>query len=160
MKPINIILLLLGLFLYLPAGSYAKENPDDLSPAKMESVAKRFLDSFVKGTTNTLKKHISEDWVDENNIKMSKYTLNSYAPETYEILFTTSNVVVAVIKGESWAHLMMFKFTDEGGTYRLMPKGVSKVSAEYIDPWWEVVEYFKTPSEEDVEPPPPPPVED
>ena len=156
----KLTLLLSILFLCLPAGLYAKGNPDDLSPAKMESVARRFLDSFVKGTTNTLKKHISEDWVDENNIKMSKYTLNSYAPESYEILFNTGNVVVAVIRGETWAHLMMFKFTDEGGTYRLMPKGVSSVSSDYIDPWWEVVEYFKTPMEEGIEPPPPPPLED
>jgi hypothetical protein len=157
----KISLLLLALLLFLPAASFAKENPDDdLSPLKMESAARKFLDSFVKGTTNSLKRYISEDWIDENNIKMSRYTLNSYSPESYEILFNTSNVVVAVIKGESWAHLMMFKFADEGGTYRLIPKGISTVSSEYIDPWWDVVEYFKVPQEVDSLDEPPPPKED
>jgi hypothetical protein len=126
---------------------------DDLNKTKMEKVTRDILDMMVKGddTSNKLKKFISEEWLDKKKIKIKNYLVNNYYPEYYEIVYTGSDICAAVIGGQSWSHLLIFKFTDENGIYRVVPMGISKASNEYIDPWYYVKDYLCTPYEKDKE---------
>ena len=37
--------------------------------------------------------------------------------------------------------ILVFKFIDEDGVYRIIPKGISNASNDYIDPWYDVQQY-------------------
>ena len=114
---------------------------DDLSPKKMKKVTSEILDMFVSGGADGLRKYISNEWLDEKNVNVKKYKINNYSPERYQISFAVSNVCAAMIYGDTWAHLLVFKFTNEMGTYRVIPRGISESSNDYIDPWWDVQSY-------------------
>jgi hypothetical protein len=117
---------------------------DELNTKKMEQVTKDILEVFVKDAgekSNMLRKHISEEWLIKKNLNVKKYKINNYSPEYYNILYTGCDICVAVIGGASWAHLLVFKFTEENGIYRVVPMGISKASNDYIDPWWSVTDY-------------------
>jgi hypothetical protein len=107
----------------------------------MTKVTSEILDIFKNGNTEQLRKYISHDWLDENNINVSKYKINNYSPTYYEILLAAGDKCGAIIGGETWAHFIVFKFTNEYGAYRVVPLGISSVSSEYIDPWWSVRTY-------------------
>lgn len=117
---------------------------DDLNQKKMEQVTKEILDMMVKGenTSENLRKYISEDWLEAKRLNVKKYLINNYSPESYEILYSGSDVCVATIGGSSWKHLLIFKFTEEYGKYKVIPKGISEASGEYIDPWFYVKDYI------------------
>jgi len=123
---------------------------DDLNTKKMEQVTKSILDVFVdnkEDKSEILRKYISESWLDKKNINVKKYSMNNYSPEYYNIVYTGCDVCIAVIGGKNWAHLLVFKFTEEFGTYRVIPKGISEASKDYIDPWWSVKDYLCTESD-------------
>lgn len=117
---------------------------DDLNKKKMEQVTKEILDMMVKGdnTSEKLRKYISEDWLDSKKLNVKKYLINNYSPESYEILYSGGDVCVATIGGSSWQHLLVFKFTEEYGAYKVVPRGISEASSEYIDPWNYVKDYI------------------
>lgn len=117
---------------------------DDLNTKKMEQITKEILESMVKqeNTAEKLKKYISEDWLDKKNLNVKKYKINNYAPEQYEILYSGSDICIATIGGSSWAHLLIFKFSEEYGKYYVIPRGISEASSDYIDPWWSVKDYI------------------
>jgi hypothetical protein len=137
MKKIIIAVLLL---LFVSAMAYSKPIDDDLSPLKMEKATLEILDLFMGEDTYKLRDYISEEWLESESLNVTDYSVNSYYPDDYSILFTISDVVVAEIWGEEWKHVLIFKFTDEDGEYRVIPKGISMVSDDYIDPWWDVRE--------------------
>ncbi len=117
---------------------------DDLNKNKMEQVTKEILEMMVKGdnTSEKLRKYISEDWLDSKKLNVKKYLINNYSPESYEILYAGGDVCVATIGGSSWQHLLVFKFTEEYGAYKVIPRGISEASSEYIDPWNYVKDYI------------------
>ncbi len=117
---------------------------DDLNTKKMEQITKEICEIMVKGGSSDqdLKKYISEDWLDRKNINVKKYKINNYSPEKYEIIFSGSDICIATIGGSSWSHLLIFKFTEEWGNYRVVPRGISEASSDYIDPWWKVKDYI------------------
>ncbi|MCI0450698.1 MAG: hypothetical protein L0Y79_13130 [Chlorobi bacterium] len=141
----------LKLFLALILILTVNLKADELNTRKMEQVAKEILDLFIKDAgekSNLLRKHISEQWLDKKNINVKKFKINNYSPEYYNIIYTGCDVCLAVIGGSSWAHLLVFKFTEEWGAYRVIPKGISEASSDYIDPWWTVKDYICSQSEE------------
>lgn len=135
-------LLLLFVFIFVQSA-----KADDLNKNKMEQVTRAILDIFVNGPgdKNELSKYISEEWLDKKNINIKKYKINNYSPEKYDIVYTGADVCIATIGGSSWAHLLVFKFTEEYGKYRVIPLGISKASSDYIDPWYSVTDYICSP---------------
>jgi len=139
------------LFLTLLSAGVKEIKADDLNKNKMEQVTRAILDIFVNGPgdKNELRKYISEEWLDKKNINIKKYKINNYSPEKYDIVYTGADVCIATIGGASWAHLLVFKFTEEYGKYRVIPLGISKASSDYIDPWYSVTDYICSPSNEE-----------
>ncbi|MEO8512813.1 MAG: hypothetical protein ABI543_04595 [Ignavibacteria bacterium] len=127
---------------------------DDLNTKKMEQVTKEILDMMVKGDNagEKLRKYISDEWLEKKNIKVKKYLINNYSPESFEIIYSGGDVCIATIGGKSWQHLLVFKFTEEYGAYRVIPRGISEASSDYIDPWNYVKDYICQ-SDETIEPP-------
>ncbi len=117
---------------------------DDLNTKKMEQITKDILDNMVKqtNTSEVLRKYISAEWLEKKKLNVKKYKINNYSPQQYEILYSGGDICVATIGGDSWAHLLVFKFTEEYGLYKVVPRGISEASADYIDPWWVVNDYI------------------
>lgn len=132
------------------AFSGAAVKADDLNTRKMEKITKEILESMVKqdNTSEKLRKYISEEWLDKKNLNVKKYKINNYSPEHFEILYAGGDICVAVIGGSSWSHMLIFKFTEEYGMYRVVPMGISQASADYIDPWFVVKDYICLEKEE------------
>ena len=120
---------------------------DDLNVKKMEMITGEICDIMIKGddSGDRLKKFISEDWLDTKNIKLKKYKINNYSPEKYQIVYTGGDVCIVTIGGNSWSHLLVFKFSEEYGKYYVVPRGISEASSDYIDPWWSVKDYICSP---------------
>jgi hypothetical protein len=126
-------------------------SADELNTRKMEQATKEILDVFVKDAgekSDLLRKYISDEWLDRKNINVKKFKINNYSPEYYNIIYSGCDVCIAIIGGKSWAHLLVFKFTEEWGMYRVIPRGISEASSDYIDPWWSVKDYVCSESEE------------
>ena len=119
-------------------------NAGDLNKPKMEKVTKEILDVFadknVSDNTPLLRKFISNEWLDKKKINVNDYNINSYGPDNYNIIYTGGDVCIALIGGSSWSHLLVFKFTEEGNFYRVIPGDI--VSVNYINPWWHVEDYL------------------
>jgi hypothetical protein len=136
----NVILILLLTFI-VAAVSYSKPINDDLNSAKMTNVTSEILYLFTNPDQDKLRDYISKSWLKKEGLNIKYYIINSYYPDDYVILWSTSNIVVVEIGGEEWKHLLIFKFIDEDGVYRMIPKGLSMGGNDYIDPWWDVREY-------------------
>ena len=130
------------LFFAIPVFANA-QSEEVYPPLKMKIVVQEILNSFQMSSvsTSSIGKHISQEWLEENNINLKNYNINSYAPTSYEIELIFDRYVVAQIRGESWGHLLVFKFIDEDGVYRIIPKDISSASNDYIDPWYDVQQY-------------------
>ena len=127
---------------------------DDLNTKKMELATSEILNVFVgnaEDKSKLLRKYISEEWLDKKNLNVKKYNINNYSPETFEIIYSGADICVATISGASWSHLLVFKFTEEYGSYRVVPRGISEASSDYIDPWWKVNDYLCKEKTEDKE---------
>ncbi len=129
---------------------------EDLNTKKMEKVTKEILEIMVKGDNagEKLRKYISDEWLDNKKLNVKKYLINNYSPESYEVLYSSGDVCIATIGGSSWKHLLAFKFTEEYGMYRVIPRGISEASNDYIDPWSYVKDYICNSNNEDVIEPP------
>jgi hypothetical protein len=140
MKKIT-ILALIAVFQFIALSTV---RADDLNTKKMEQITKEICEIMVSGNDSgeKLRKFISEDWLDRKNLNVKKYKINNYSPEKYEIIFSGSDICIATIGGSSWSHLLIFKFTEEWGQYRVVPRGISEASSDYIDPWWVVKDYI------------------
>jgi hypothetical protein len=138
MKSIKLLIFLLFVFVS------AQVKADDLNTKKMELITKDILETMVKqeNTAEILRKYISEDWLEKKKLNIKKYKINNYSPQTYEIIYSGSDVCIATIGGSSWSHLLVFKFTEEWGKYKVVPRGISEASADYIDPWYSVKDYL------------------
>ncbi len=129
---------------------------DDLNTKKMEQVTKEILEIMVKADNpgEKLRKYISDEWQDNKKINVKKYLINNYSPESYEVLYASGDVCIATIGGALWKHLLAFKFTEEYGMYRVVPRGISEASNDYIDPWSYVKDYIcNSEAPEEIEPP-------
>ncbi len=117
---------------------------DDLNTKKMELITKEMLNLMVKGdnTGEKLRKYISDEWLEKKKLKVKKYLINNYSPESFEIVYSGGDVCIATIGGTSWQHLLVFKFTEEYGSYKVIPRGISEASSDYIDPWHYVKDYL------------------
>lgn len=146
MTKLKSIVFLLLLILSLPAFSFDKA---DLNPKKMKSITSDILDIFISGKSDVLRKHISREWLDEKNVDVREYKINNYSPKFYDIHYSGGDICVATIGGDSWSHLLVFKFTNERGTYRVVPRGFAEASKDYIDPWWYVSSYICSKKDED-----------
>ncbi len=125
--------------------TYSAQRSDDLNERKMKDVTKQILEIFkgnIPDKSKELSKYISEDWVESKKVKLKDYYINFYSPDRYEIIAASGNVCIVSIGGESWQHLLIFKFTEEYGAYKLIPMGFSKSSTGYIDPWYAVKEWI------------------
>jgi hypothetical protein len=125
----------------LPASLFA----GDLDKLKMEAITTKVLDIFKAQSSDKseqMKKYISRTWISENEINLKKYKINTYAPTYYTIYGCGSDFCIAEIGGEKWAHILVFQFTEENGSYRLVPMGISTVSNDYIEPWMFVKNNF------------------
>lgn len=130
-------------FAILIKETYSIERSDDLNEKKMKEVTKQILELFKDNNpdkSKELSKYISEDWVEAKKVKLKDYYINYYSPDHYEIITAGGNICIAIIGGDSWQHLLVFKFTEEFGAYKLIPMGFSKASKGYIDPWYSVKE--------------------
>lgn len=134
--------LLLIVFIAVPMIVNAQDE-EVYPPLKMKIVAQEILNAFQINSvsTSSIGKHISQEWLEENEVQLSKYKINSYSPTSYEIGPIFDRYVFAQIGGEGWGHLLIFKFINEDGVYRIIPKGISTASSDYIDPWYDVWQY-------------------
>ena len=124
---------------------YSAGRADDLNEKKMKDVTKQILEIFkgnIADKTKELSKYISGDWIESKKVSLKDYYINYYSPDRYEIIAASGNICIAIIGGESWQHLLIFKFTEEYGAYKLIPMGFTKATAGYIDPWNAVKEYI------------------
>ena len=135
-------LFLLFLFVAVPMIANAQED-EVYPPLKMKIVTQEILNAFQISSvsTSSLGKFISQEWIEDNGIQLKNYNINSYSPTGYDILLIFDRYVVAEISGESWSHILVFKFINEDGVYRIIPRGVSEASKDYIDPWYDVKQY-------------------
>ncbi len=140
MKLINYTILVLFLAVTLNFSVKA----DDLNSKKMEQVTREILDLMIKGNDpgEKLRKYISEEWLEGKRLNVKKYKINNYSPEAYDIIYSGGDVCIATIGGTSWQHLLVFKFTEEYGAYKVIPRGISDASSDYIDPWNFVKDYI------------------
>lgn len=138
----KILIPFLTLLFLLSLRLYAVERTEDLSSAKMIQTTKEILELFKNGKSDKLKDYISEDWLESKHLNIKKYKVNNYTPEFYEVLFASGDICIATIGGSSWKHLLAFKFTEERGQYKVIPRGISDVSSNYIDPWQYVKDYI------------------
>ncbi len=123
----------------------ASSNADDLNTKKMEQITSEILNVFVNDAADKsklLRKYISEEWLDKKKLDVKKYSINNYSPQSFEIIYSGADICVATISGESWSHLLVFKFTEEYSKYYVVPRGISEASSDYIDPWWKVNDYI------------------
>ncbi|MBL8016186.1 MAG: hypothetical protein JNK43_02860 [Ignavibacteria bacterium] len=144
----------LTIFVFLVALVFSfGTKAEELNSKKMEKTTKEILDLMVKGDDPSakLRKYISEDWLDSKRLNVKKYNINNYSPESYNIVYSGGDICVATIGGSSWQHLLVFKFTEEYGQYRVIPRGISEASSDYIDPWNYVKDYIC--SSDNIEPP-------
>lgn len=134
--------LLLIVFIAVPMIANAQDE-EVYPPLKLKIVAQEILNAFQMNSvsTSSIGKHISQEWIEENEIQLNKYKINSYSPTSYEIGPIFDRYVIAQISGDSWGHLLVFKFINEDGVYRIIPKGISTASNDYIDPWYDVWQY-------------------
>jgi hypothetical protein len=144
LRTITIYALLL--ILSIPAFSIDKSG---LNEKKMKKVTGEILDIFMDGNSDNLRKYISHEWLDEKDIDIRKYKINNYSPKFYDIHYAGGDICVATIGGESWLHLVIFKFTNERGIYRVVPRGFAEASKDYIDPWWYVSPYVSESKDKD-----------
>jgi hypothetical protein len=111
---------------------------DDLNIRKMEQVTKDIIEIFVSDKypdkSVVLRQYISDEWLEKKRLNVNKYLINNYSPTKYEIIYSGSDICAATIGGDGWTHLLVFKFVEEGPAYRVIPKGISSVNNEYIDP--------------------------
>ena len=134
------------------SGAEAPDSPagkSDLNAEKMKRITGDILDIFVNGKSDNLRKYISRDWIREKDINVQDYQINNYSPKYYDIHYAGGNISVATIGGDGWMHLVIFKFTNELGTYRVVPRGFADSNKEYIDPWWHVSSYIDKSMDED-----------
>ena len=131
---------------------------EELNSKKMEKVTMDILDIMVKGDdpSTKLRKYISEDWLETKRLNVKKYNINNYSPESYTIIYSGGDVCIVTIGGSSWQHLLVFKYTEEFGQYKVIPRGISEASADYIDPWNFVKDYICSSNSEE----PPAPMEE
>ncbi len=135
----------LTIFVFLSALVFAfNARAEELNSKKMEKVTGEILDIMVKGdnASTKLRKYISEDWLEGKRLNVKKYNINNYSPDSYNIIYAGGDICVATIGGSSWQHLLVFKFTEEYGQYKVIPRGISEASADYIDPWNFVNDYI------------------
>lgn len=135
----------LTIFVFLSALVFAfNARAEELNSKKMEKVTSEILDIMVKGdnASTKLRKYISEDWLEGKRLNVKKYNINNYSPDSYNIIYAGGDICVATIGGSSWQHLLVFKFTEEYGQYKVIPRGISEASADYIDPWNFVNDYI------------------
>ena len=130
----------------LPAGTTGASG---LNPDKMKNITSDILDIFVSGESDHLRKYISRDWLRKKDIDVQDYKINNYSPTFYDVHYAGGDICVATIGGESWMHLLIFKFTNELGNYRVVPRGFAEVNEEYIDPWWHVSSYISEKQDKD-----------
>jgi hypothetical protein len=132
------------LFLFLFCAIIAKA--DDLNKSKMEKITKDILDVFINNKldekSDFLRKYISNEWLEKKRLDVKKFKINNYSPDTYDIIYSEGDVCLAVISGASWSHLLVFRFTEENANYRVVPRGISEASSDYIDPWYYVKDYL------------------
>ena len=143
---------LIYFFLVLTFLFSANLKADDLNTRKMEQVTKEIMEIFkndVGEKSDKLRKYISEEWLEKKKLNVKKYKINNYSPEYYNIIYTGCDVSIVVLGGSSWAHLVVFKFTEEWGSYKVTPRGISEASSDYIDPWWSVKDYICSETNED-----------
>jgi uncharacterized protein YacL (UPF0231 family) len=137
-------LLLLLFVLMLPFAANAQD--EEVYPElKMKIVVQEVLNAFKMSSvsTSTIGKHISNEWLQDNEIQLANYKINSYSPEEYNIVAIYDRYVIATVGGQDWEHMLIFKFINEDGVYRLIPKGFSPAGNDYIDPWYAVTEYTR-----------------
>ncbi len=137
---------ILLIFLSLPVYSISKTG---LNEKKMKNITSEILDIFMNGKTDNLRKYISLEWLDKKNVDVREYKINNYSPKFYDVLYAGGDICAATIGGDDWIHLLIFKFTNENGTYRIVPRGFAEASNDYIDPWWEVSPYICSKKDED-----------
>ena len=130
----------------LPAGTTGASG---LNPDKMKNITSDILDIFVSGESDHLRKYISRDWLREKDIDVQDYKINNYSPSFYDVHYAGGDICVATIGGSGWMHLLIFKFTNELGNYRVVPGGFAESNKEYIDPWWHVSSYISEKQDKD-----------
>ncbi len=146
----KILLFIFFLSAILASCSFTKAKADDLNTARMEKATKEILEIFMSKTSNPkdLRKYISGEWLDKKNINLKDFKINTYFPDHYSILTSSADICIVTLGGDSWEHLLIFKFTDEDGMYKVVPMSISKSSSDYIDPWWYVDEFICKPGKD------------
>jgi hypothetical protein len=130
----------------LPTGTAGASG---LNPDKMKRITGDILDIFVSGESDHLRKYISRDWLRKKDIDVQDYKINNYSPTFYDVHYAEGDISVATIGGSGWMHLLIFRFTNELGTYRVVPRGYAESNKEYIDPWWHVSSYISKKQDKD-----------
>ena len=134
----KLLFLLLIIFLIRTGTLHSKTGADDLDKVKMEKVTSEILDIFksqIDDRASKLRPYISTDWTGQNHINLKKYQIDNFNPDHYTILTAYADICIAQIGGADWEHLIIFRFTEEDGKYRVIPQGLSEASKDYIEPW-------------------------
>jgi hypothetical protein len=99
----------------------------------VEKYIKRMIASDEEGE----KKMISPEWLEENDLDIDDYQVNSYSPEDYEIMKVKGSKVTAeIIFKDGDAHRLVFKVSKEKGKYYIVPGTYDE--DEWIHPWQSV----------------------
>ncbi|MEO0082226.1 MAG: hypothetical protein ABIL25_08045 [candidate division WOR-3 bacterium] len=102
-----------------------------------QKVVERFLRRMIDDDEEGMKKLISPQWIEENDIDLNDYRVNAYSPQDFEITKVKGTKVTAeIIFGDGDAHRLEFRVRKENGKYYIVPGLYDEDN--WIHPWTDV----------------------
>jgi len=100
-------------------------------------VVEKFLKEMKDDDGDGMKRLVSPDWLDENDIDLDDYHVNAYSPVSYQVTKVKGNKVTAEISFSSGSvHRLVFEVSEEDGKYFIVPGEADDDG--WIHPWQKV----------------------
>jgi hypothetical protein len=105
-------------------------------PGPEQKVVEKFLKEMVDGDEDGMKKFISPEWLEDNDIDIDDYQVNAYSPTSFTVTKVKgSKVTVKILFSGGSTHKLMFKVSEEDDKYYIVPGSYDE--DEWIHPWQE-----------------------
>ncbi len=136
MRRIGIVSVLTAAAVLLFAGCFNRVTVTP-EPSPQQKAVEKYLKRMIAGDEEGEKKMISPDWLEENDLDIDDYQVNSYTPEDYEIMKARGSKITAeIIFSDGDAHRLVFEVSKEGGKYYIVPGSYDEDN--WIHPWQDV----------------------
>ena len=136
MRTISLVSVLAAGLVMVFAGCISRTTVVVGSTPEQRAVEK-FLGRMIDSDEDGEKKMISPQWLEENDLDIDDYQVNSYSPEDYEITKVKgSKITVEIIFSDGDAHRLVFLVRKEGGKYYIVPGSYDEDG--WIHPWQSV----------------------